>query len=105
MSLRITAALSLLILHGCGESGNDQEGPYKAYLLLKDTSGISHDFYLGGHNRLENCIEMIEFEVSTYERDYNRKFYTNAEIDYGGHKSDKLFVEHLIVGAQCIEEN
>ena len=103
MTVKILAALLLVLLAACGESGSDPKGPFQAYLMLQDSSGAVRDFHLGGYNSLEDCVELLEFEVSAYEQEYGRKFYTNAEIDYGGHKSDELFVEHLIVGARCVE--
>lgn len=95
----------LAVLAGCGEMGSDPKGPFKAYLNLQGQTGQIENFYLGSYDSLESCIELIEFEAKSYERDQGRKFYTNAEFSYGGFKSDSLPVEHLIVGAQCIEES
>lgn len=82
--------------------GTDPEGPIKAYLKLKDANGIVRDFYLGGYHSYEDCIGILEFEVTTYEREQGLRFYTNTEINYGGRKSKTLSMEHLIVGVQCI---
>ncbi len=85
--------------------GHDQNGPFKAYLNLQSQNGEVKDFHLGGYDSLETCAQLISHEVKSYEQGQGRKFYTNAEFDYGGFKTDKLQVEHTIVGAQCIEEH
>lgn len=101
---RAIAILLIASLCGCGETGHDENGPFKAYLNLKNINGEINNFYLGGYDSLVSCTQLISSEVKSYELEQNRKFYTNAEFNYGGFKTEKLSIEHTIVGIQCTEE-
>lgn len=104
VTLRFLVIALCSLLASCGESGSDNDGPFMAYLVLQDVNGTIRDFELGGYARLEKCIGVIAYEAGNYERERNRKFYTNADFDYGGYRADGLTVEHVIVGAKCIEQ-
>lgn len=93
--------LTLSLLSGCRELGTDEKGKFKAYLILKATSGEIREFYLGGYSTLSRCIAVLDNEIDSYERETNGKFFTNTAFTYGGFKTESLRVENQIAGAKC----
>lgn len=77
-------------------------GAFAAELTLLDGAGRSHAFPLGHFPTFERCTEVLEFEISSYERDRgDLVFFTNADYSYGGHRTGELTVSNRIVAARC----
>ncbi len=94
----LLSAFFMLFLSAC-EMGHDKEGPYKAYLALKDDNGKIVNFYLGGYDKLSHCVGLLK-----YETDGRKYFWTNTDYTYGGERNDD-WIKNEIVGASCDHED
>jgi hypothetical protein len=56
-------AVALSLSRGACEFGAEQSGPHKAFFLLKLPDGQIERFYLGGYNRMADCLGVIEYET------------------------------------------
>lgn len=89
-----------LWLAGC-EMGEDTNGPYKSYLLLKASNAQIVRFHLGGHQKLNQCVSQVKYEVDhAYAGKY---FWTNSDYTYGGKEQDN-WIKHEVVGVICETE-
>ena len=97
----LAIALSAGLMTGCGEVGSDQNGPIKAYLIVKRPTGERADFYLGGYNSQADCTRLLVSEVGSYEKDQGGEFWTNPAFTYGGFKQ-KGWEQNTILGSMCM---
>lgn len=79
------------------EMGKDSNGPYKAYLLLKEPDNQIVRFYLGGYDRLSSCLSIAKSEA---ENAPGMEFWTNADYSYGGREQNG-WIKNTMVGAFC----
>lgn len=56
------AGLLTLYLCAC-DADEGQDGPHKAYFLLKTDSGQIERFDLGSYDRMTDCVSIIKYET------------------------------------------
>jgi len=88
------ALLALLMLVGCEQ----EEGPYRAVLLLEAEDGRLVEFALGGRNSYDACADMGAYEAAAYEED---GFWANSDLSYGGYRDGDDWALYRVLGFAC----
>lgn len=88
-----------LLLAGC-EMGSDPQGPNIATISLRADDGIVRDFYLGGYDSVDECLEMVASEAEASAADRNNEFWTNSDYSYGGFQQEG-WTRNVVVGGKC----
>lgn len=92
--MRALAPLLLLFgLAGCGE----EDGPYRAFLLLEDREGSRREFALGGRGSYDACGGLGAFEAAAFEHEI---FWTDPAFTVGGFREAEDWLPFRVVGSE-----